>query len=514
MHFFRRKLFVVALVIVAILVPVWPGFDKPGLPMEEGALLVYPELILKGNVPYRDFETFYGPANLWILSSAYAAFGPGIGVERTVGLVYRFLILGGLFVLIQRWSATLAAGCTFLAGFVMIPIGIAAYAWLGALMCALWSLWMITSVQSVRRCFVGGILGALALLFRPDLAPAVIASSLPLFLLMPKARRWNYLGGVATGMLPLIGLTIFAGPGESINNLFLFPVFHSSTARHLPLFSTEQSLICLFFVHLGAVGTNIVAGVIAIRGSRQDPFARLLLGLGLLALGLTHQAAQRLDFGHLVSALVLSVSVLPLSIFIIQSHWRNAPARPHHAALALAIVSILLMVVAPKLTRIARDEIITSLDATARGTNFVEHRGRSFPVGSARMAFSLDKALRKIESQASPTDRLFVGPADLRRTNYNDTFIYYLMPQLRPATYFLEMNPQSANRPNSRLAADIANANWLLLTHQWDSWNEPNESVKFGSDAPMRVVQSQFELCGRYDSYEVYRRRAAVALSR
>jgi hypothetical protein len=130
------------------------------------------------------------------------------------------------------------------------------------------------------------------------------------------------------------------------------------------------------------------------------------------------------------------------------------------------------------------------------------------------MALSLDKALRKIESQASPDDRLFVGPADLRRTNYNDTFIYYLMPQLRPATYFLEMNPQSANRPNSRLAADIANANWLVLTHQWDSWKEPNESVKFGSDAPMRVVQSQFQLCGRYDSYEVYRRRAAVALSR
>src|SRR5438552_13682126 len=35
-----------------------------------------------------------------------------------------------------------------------------------------------------------------------------------------------------------------------------------------------------------------------------------------------------------------------------------------------------------------------------------------------------------------PGTTLFVGPLDLRRTNYNDTFIYHLMLQLRPATYF------------------------------------------------------------------------------
>jgi hypothetical protein len=121
--------------------------------------------------------------------------------------------------------------------------------------------------------------------------------------------------------------------------------------------------------------------------------------------------------------------------------------------------------------------------------------------------------LNKLEKVASPGDRLFVGPADLRRTNYNDTFIYHLMPQLRPSTYFLEMNPQSANRLNSRLAADVANANWLVLTHHWDSWNEPNESVKFGSDAPTRVVQEKFQLCAQYGSYDVYRRRVSLATS-
>jgi hypothetical protein len=97
-----------------------------------------------------------------------------------------------------------------------------------------------------------------------------------------------------------------------------------------------------------------------------------------------------------------------------------------------------------------------------------------------------------------PGPRLFVGPADLRRTNYNDTFIYYMLPRLQPATYFLEMNPGSANRPDSRLAKDIASADWLILNHGLDQWNEPNGSAKFASDAPMRVVRDQFELCGRF----------------
>lgn len=109
-----------------------------------------------------------------------------------------------------------------------------------------------------------------------------------------------------------------------------------------------------------------------------------------------------------------------------------------------------------------------------------------------------------------PGQRLFVGPADLRRTNYNDTFIYYMLPHLQPATYFLEMNPGSANRPDSSLATDIASADWLVLNREFDRWDESNGSPKSASHAPIRVVQRQFELCGRFGSRDLYRRRPAT----
>ena len=83
-------------------------------------------------------------------------------------------------------------------------------------------------------------------------------------------------------------------------------------------------------------------------------------------------------------------------------------------------------------------------------------RERSFPLKSIGQARVTRKMLDQLEKSSSPEQRLFVGPLDLRRTNYNDTFIYHFMLQLRPATYF----SQSTRFTSS---ADIGRADWLVL---------------------------------------------------
>jgi hypothetical protein len=508
----RKKILIGTLLVVALVLPMWPSFEKPALSMDEGALLVYPELILKGQLPYRDFETFYGPANSLVLSAVYAGVGPNVIAERVVGLTYRILILVSFFALIQRWNTTLAAGCTAIAGVLLIPTGVSAFAWIGAIAAALASICLATKIESARRCFCAGSLAGFAVLFRPDLAPAVLASALPLVLLMPPPRRWDYLFGATLGLLPLIALTIAAGPQQIMNNLFLFPVFYCSRGRHLPIFSADGYVIRLFFIHLLAMAANTISALVTIRRNRADTSSRLLLSLALLSLGLTHQAAQRVDFGHVISAALLSISVLPLSIFILCNEFRTIGGRQHRAIFATASVFTALLTIVPSIGSMACAHISDSLNGNVRYAIFVQNAGRSFPIGSPRLAMNIADVLNRLNSLAATGERLFVGPADLRRTNYNDTFFYYLLPQLRPATYFLEMNPWSANRPRSRLASDVASADWLILSRLWDDWNEPNESSKLGSDAPMRVVEEKFQLCARNDAYAVYRRRASGAL--
>ena len=118
----------------------------------------------------------------------------------------------------------------------------------------------------------------------------------------------------------------------------------------------------------------------------------------------------------------------------------------------------------------------------------VEHDGRYFYLGDYEAYVAVQAAVDEVAALAEPGDRLLVGPNDLRRTWYSDAFIYWLLPELEPATYYIEMDPGLANAEGSSLAADVASADWVILTGFWDGWLEPNASMEYGSDAPNQVL--------------------------
>jgi hypothetical protein len=502
----RRPLAVAALVLVALLLPLLHSFDKPAKAMDEGSLLVYPELILKGNLPYRDFETFYGPANIYVLSGVYAVFGPSILAERATGLVYRLLIVAAVFCIACRWGATLAAGATLIAGAVLLNVGVVAYAWMGGIACALWSIFIISKIDSRVRCFFGGMLGATAMLFRPDLGPAVILGTLPLFLRMSRSAKLCYLSGMCIGLLPLGLLTVAAGPRHVLDNLLLFPVFYGNGGRHLPLAQAAFSVLGLLAVHLIASCANIFGGVIALR-RQQLISGRLLLGVALFALALTHQAVQRIDGMHVRFAAFASLAILPISLFVFFSKTSFLSLR-QKALIAVTASAGFVAIFAPALPVYVCSEVVAAFDPNAPQPFMLEQNGRRFPMATMPVVRITGALLDGIERMAAPGDCLFVGPADLRRTNYNDTFLYHMLPQLRPATYFLEMNPGSANRANSHLASDIRTADWLILNRVYDNWNEPNSSSRNGPDEPNVVVQAEFTVCGEYGDYLLFRRKS------
>ena len=501
----RQKVFAATLILLFLAIPLWGAFDKPALPMDEGFLLVYPELILKGLVPYRDFETFYGPANPYLLSGVFAIFDPGIFVERSVGFVYRMLVLVAVFGIAQRWGTIIAVGCTAVTGFVLVSTGVVAYAWVGAVALGLCSLWLSIKTDAPWRCFFGGVCAGSALLFRVDLGPAVVASALPLFLVMPARVKWRWLAGATVALIPLAALLFTVGLQPLIDNLFLYPVVRSGAGRRLPIGLADTWVIYLLGIHVLAALTNVAAGAIAVRRDPRDLQHRLFLGWALFGLGLTHQAIQRIDSLHVLYAAFVSIGTLPLAVLIFSK--AAASASRTKSLLAVAAVLSVIAVVLPELAIRFRNEFRDSFDSTSDQALMVEHGGRSFPASSVETVRAANALLTDLDRISTPGQRLFIGPGDLRRTNYNDTYLYHLLPRLRPATYFLEMNPLSANRPGSRLARDIESADWLILDRRWDTWYEQNRSREFGSDAPNAVVRERFVLQGEYQSFLLFRKK-------
>src|SRR5207237_8201807 len=92
-----------------LVIALWPAFQSPGQPEDEGIALVHSEMLLKGRLPYRDFERIYGPGNLLILSAAYTVFGTNILVERAIGLIYRLLVLLAIFGIVPRRGSVIAS---------------------------------------------------------------------------------------------------------------------------------------------------------------------------------------------------------------------------------------------------------------------------------------------------------------------------------------------------------------------------------------------------------------------
>ena len=138
----------------------------------------------------------------------------------------------------------------------------------------------------------------------------------------------------------------------------------------------------------------------------------------------------------------------------------------------------------------------------------VERGDRNFYLGDHRAYLGVQAAVDELERLAQPGDRLLVGPSDLRRTWYSDVFLYWLFPELEPATYYVEMDPGLANAEGSSLAGDVASADWVILTGLWDGWMEPNSSMDFGSDAPNQVLRDHFCVVGDYEDGQavLYRR--------
>ena len=468
-------------------------------------VLVYPELIQHGEVPYRDFESVYGPGNWYFLAGVYALFGTHVDVERTVGLAYRLACILAIFALARRWGLTIATCSMFLAGTILISSGIEALSWYGAMALALSAIALLAGSTSVSRCVVAGLLAGIAILFRVDIAPALLLAALPILWNLDWKKR-ALLSGVAgaTALLPLLAIAYFAGLGTVLHNLFFVPVIYSSPARKIPFSTVEPRLAQFFVVHLMAAIVNIAAAVAAVRREQNKNAAFAFLAATLFAVGITHQPYHRLDFVHLLFALFATIPFVPLSaVLLLQTVW---PLRPSVAAGLSVACAVFLFC---RMYRV-RVETLLSLREPfqrTRSSLLVEKNGRAFPLQPPVAASAARELLQELDEISKPGETLFVGPADLRRAPYSDTFIYHLIPKLHHASYFLEMNHFSMNAVGSRLTSDLEHADWLVLNSAWDYYfKEENASRENGPDAPLQVVAREFTLVHEYDTFALYRR--------
>ncbi len=528
----RRDLLAVSLVLVALLIPVPGLYRYQGPPMEEGFMLAFPQRILAGEVANRDFLHLYGPGSLFALAGAYQVFGDTLWTERTVGLLQHLGVVFGVFALVRPWGRKVAVVSAWLCLLVvLVPVGLTAMAWNGALAFGLWAL--VAALASRRRAaeaavaarlaLVAGLLAGLALSYRPDLVLAIGAAGLVALWGRPRPIAGRVAIGLAIGLVPYLVQLGLAGPGPMFEGMFLEPVFDLRAGRSLPVppswsapdgylqraaalrtlgwpfpaLDPSNQIFLWFFLALAGAATTVLTGISAVRRRPEAWRSRVLLTLGVFSVGLLPQALQRPDTAHLAWVTCVGLAVLPATLAELAEHRTRLPARARWVP-GLVFLVVLVTAVIPYFSLRSWVDLASQSAGRNRFGVAMSRDGRTFYYGDRAPAVAAQELIDDLDRLAQPGDRLLVGPTDLRLTPYSDAFFYYLFPELPPATRYLEMDPGIANADDSGLADEVRSADWLILSSIWNGWEEPNESDVPGSDEPNQVVRERFCLVDAY----------------
>jgi len=515
---------------VVLLAPLPKLYAQPSASMEEGSLLEYPSLALHGEIPTKAYWTEYGPLNVWTPAAAYAIAGTSVPVERTVGLLYRVGLLLALFAILRRWSRRAALASVLICWLLLSSFGLMAYSWIGGLAALLAAIAFAREIphrpqQSRLLTAAAGLSAGIALGFRPDLILALTALAFVTLWKAPKQRCIEASLAFALGCIPLLALVLLAGFHNVLTNLVLDPVFHLRAGRHLPFpprfsgggeyFTTLSALnlkawqgpgvnaqIVAMFWLLIATGLVLALSCVFIF-RRAESSRRWDLSVLITALALAPQMLQRLDLNHLR---FVACIWLPLAV------WATVKAMPRNerskSPWPVALLAFAVTIAAPSLVTVAYCNLLPGIGPNApRATQQVRGaEGRSITMDKVTQAKDLQKVITLARSRIPRGSRLIEGPSDLRFANYSETSIYWLLPQLDPATYFLEVNPGITNVKHSGFAAEIARADWLILSSKFVAFKEPNSSVKPGWNGPNLVVAKKFCLSKLMGHYEVLRR--------
>ena len=231
-----RDVIALGIVALALLVPLRGLLRSQGPPMEEGFMLVFPERLLHGAIPNRDFLHLYGPGSLWVLGPIYKLFGTDLRVERLVGLLQQTGIAFGVYFVARWWGRRVGVVAALVAIVIMLPpAGLTAFAWPGAVAFGLGGLAVGLRARTAadpRRAralaIVSGILFGAAFLYRIDLVIAVTLA----------------IGIVALVVaIPLRGLFRAPGPPMEEGFMLVFPerVLHGDGAGSVTTVSSSST---------------------------------------------------------------------------------------------------------------------------------------------------------------------------------------------------------------------------------------------------------------------------------
>lgn len=456
-----------------------PRLSAPGSPFDEGFALAYGDQVLRGAIPGRDFMTFYGPLNPMAFAGVFAVAGHSLEAERILGLVYRLTVVAGVLWLLRRHSVGAVLSVALAFAILYRGEGLVALASWGAV--ALMVLAVVCA--DAERPVLAGAVAMAAVLMRLDYVVAAAGAIAPYLVSWSREQRRRFAASSLVGVALVAAWLALIGP-HRLSRLWA-QLRISEPGRHLPLpsvFSFPGNVLavaCATILLLLYLGWH----------SRDERSGRSYLALGLAGLGLLPSTIQRPDAPHIVFFAALTAPLFPVAL---RESYRRATRLTSLTPWVRLSVTRSLVVIPVGFAVINLLLGAALPPGVATRSYEVRNDGRTFRLGNKKLADAFQAGLDRLDAIARPGQTVFVGPQDLRRTNVNDAFVYFLLPRLRPSSYYIELDPHVTAVAGSGFLDQLAKSDFLVLSSDWDKWKEPNTNRRYDSRAANVLVRDKF----------------------
>ena len=329
---------------------IWPSFSFCSGEIDEGIILQGAVRILRGEIPYRDFFSFYTPGSYYIYAAVFRVFGTSLLVARSVLLAYAALFSGVTYLLARRVSSRLGSilASLFLSLICLPGRFVVVHNWdstafaLLALYCAVWFL----QTSALPCAFLVGLLTGVTTMIGQDYGAGLVLGLAIAALALYRSERatWGLRHLFATlvgAALPCLAVVSYFAAHHALVPMleaWAWPLHHYSEANTMPYgfiqWSTlldavpssgwlERLILFLtfsptFVVCLLPLMILAVSATVTLRSLRSKteitPPARfvILSGAVLLGLFLANWASGRHDFYRMIYLAPLIFFMLPL----------------------------------------------------------------------------------------------------------------------------------------------------------------------------------------------------------
>jgi len=520
---------------------------------DEGLVLYAAERIVRGDLPYLDFQLQYTPGQFYVVAALFQAFGHSLFVERMWDAAVRVLLVVAGFALARtlmpEGPAAAAAllimlrlGAAGFHGFAMLP-GLAFGLLSGAC--------LLASFPRRRRGWLisAGLLAGVAVLFRQDVGGFAAVTGLGILAAWRRFSsrpRWDAAPGPASGgFAPYVfGLVAVIGPPALFflwrvgptglwQEMVVYPRSVLIAGFSLPYTDLIPDFRVLFSVpgwRLGHVEqtwgrwTDFSVPVIAYVWSTAH-IVRVLWRDGLVAAG-------RREIWTLIFLTAMGLALLGYALYRFDPIHAVAPFVPAAVLisrglwLALAPRQVTLCALGAGLAALALGFLWVGVPLSnwLMGTLTFRPPVCATPLartGCVDLREYQRSALELVRRLTAPSEPLFVGVSRHHRVPQNDTSFYFLADR-GPATRFHELLAGAAT-PVAIQEEMIARLKRPELRHivLYAGYEDPSrpQASGDGSGAPLfdAYVREAFREVVRFGPYSILEKRArataAAALS-